>query len=239
MADPDLKIVVKPMPIIAGWCVRTIVIALATMIVAGCGPCGNVKRIGLVGEQQDQIDHDRAMLQRYWNRSNYGFAIRIDLEDMAKHRETADALVHLGYLRRAGSTYAYTSKSRAESVSIDRSHYWIPLETIERRALPPFTAAYETVACDETHSFNRVYSFDEYLGPLTQFGKALLEHKLLYYGHDDALEALDGKPGFNARLWPGRQQPIYHLWYFDPPSDDDPGQVLGESLGFKWEPILR
>lgn len=230
-------IVVKAMRFFFDWCVRTIVIALAAMIVTSCGPCGDVKRIGLAGEPQDQIDHDRAMLQRYWNRLDYPSAIRVELEEIARHRETADALVRLGYLRRAGSVYTFTSKARVESELGGPDYYDIPLETIKHHALPPFTALYETVACNETHDFRRVYSFNEYLGPLTPFGKALLKNKLLYYDRDNFFVAFDGKPGFNPRLWPGRQQPIYHLWYFSPSIGENSGDMLDGTLGFKWQAI--
>jgi hypothetical protein len=198
-------------------------VALAAVVaLSGCGPCGDVKRADLKTIPRAQLDADMAVFEKAAD--GEGAEIEFELDKLAKHPEAVQVFESLGYVGKKGGHLAFTRKGLTNSRDLRYSSRGFMISKQPAHSPVQFTYESEQVQCNEGHSIERTYGFDDRIAPLTPLGDALVRHGLLYRG------TADTKPV----RWKGPRELLHETFYFEVIDPSGTAQFGGEGLDFSW-----
>ncbi len=198
-------------------------------VLTACGPCGEVKHVDLTMLSQVHIAADTALFKRHWV-LNGRHSLDVQLADLVKHRDAANVFIELGYAQLHGTRLDLTAKGRAISQDNGFSHRLFFIDTQQRQRPVKFTSETEEVQCNEGHSLERTYGFDDRVGPLTPLGQTLLRRGLLYRGSNEPFTK------YYPVRWRGPRDPIREKFFFVPGAPAEQSVHFdGESVTFLWK----
>jgi hypothetical protein len=200
----------------------------ASLFLASCGPCGNVKQINLRSVPPSQLVEDRALFKE----STSGFRalyVTFTLSELNLHPSEARIFEQLGYVRQAGRKVKLTILGAHTSRHLGEGELAFYLEQPHRLGAVQFTSETEETLCNEAHETFRTYGWNESVGPFTPLGLALFNNKSLYIGSYTEGHRV------HPHLWLKLMQPLHEIFGFDPePALRKPVKLGGETLDFRW-----